>query len=99
MPLYAITCIDKPDSLHLRKTLREAHLDYAHQYEDRIIIGGPLLSAEGTAVGSMLVIRLPDEDTARAWSANDPFAKAGLFESVTVSRYAQVMPPRPGAPG
>lgn len=93
MPLFAITCLDKPDSVKVRLANREAHLNYAHQFEDRILIGGPLLATDGrTPVGSMLVIDLPDEGAAAAWCAADPYAQAGLFASVSVHRYRQVLP-------
>lgn len=99
MPLFAITCTDKPDSVKVRLANREAHLAFAHQYEDRILIGGPLLAADGrTPVGSMLVIDLPDRDAVDAWLAADPYAQAGLFASVDIHRYRMVLPHVAAAP-
>lgn len=98
MPLFAITCRDKPDSVKVHLANREAHLAYAHEFEDRIVIGGPLLAADGrTPVGSMLVIDLPDEAAVDGWLAADPYAQAGLFESVAVHRYRMVLPHASGA--
>lgn len=93
MPLFAITCTDKPDSVKVRLANREAHLAYAHQFEDRIVIGGPLLAGDGrTPVGSMLVIDLPDQAAVDDWLAADPYTQAGLFASVSVHRYRMVLP-------
>lgn len=93
MPLFAIYCVDKPGHAHVRAENRPAHLDYARQWAKEMVIGGPLLSADGDAmVGSMLVIDLPDEAAAREWCANDPYAKADLFESVLVRRFKKVLP-------
>ncbi len=93
MPLFAITCLDKPDSVQVRIANRDAHLNYAHDYETNIVIGGPLLAADGrTPVGSMLVIDLEDEGAVAKWCAADPYAQAGLFASVSVHRYRQVLP-------
>ena len=34
--------------------------------------------------GSMLVIDVPDRQTAEALATNDPYAKAGLFQSTDI---------------
>ncbi len=43
-------------------------------------------------VGSAFVFDTDDRAELDAFLANDPYAKAGLFESVTVSRYKKVLP-------
>lgn len=93
MPLYVITCVDKPNSLNLRLANREAHLDYARKWRDRMLVGGPLLSDDGeTMVGSMLILDVDDRLQVDEFIANDPYGKAGLFESVAVRRYKKVLP-------
>ncbi len=48
-------------------------------------IAGPFTSDDGTAMlGSLLVIEAADRASAEALLADDPYAKAGLFESVTL---------------
>lgn len=44
MALFAISCIDKPDSLALRMATRQSHLDYANggQTLVKVKLGGPL---------------------------------------------------------
>lgn len=93
MALYIITCVDKPDSLDLRLATRQAHLDYAQGWVDRMLVGGPLLSDDGqTMQGSMLILDLDDPAQVDDYLANDPYNQAGLFESVTVRRYKKMLP-------
>lgn len=92
MPLFAITCIDKPAHAHVRAEARPAHLEYAKAHESAMIIGGPMLSPDGEGmVGSLLVLDVADLDAAYEWCRNDPYAKAGLFESVIVRPYKAVL--------
>lgn len=93
MPLFSITCLDKPGHAQVRADNRPAHLDYARRFKDQFLVGGPLLSEDGTAmVGSQLIIDLPDLAAARDWAANDPYARAGLFESVQIRPFRKVIP-------
>lgn len=93
MALYIITCIDKPNSLDLRLATRQAHLDYAQNWVDRMLVGGPLLSDDGqTMQGSMLILDLDDPAQIDDYLANDPYNQAGLFETVTVRRYKKMLP-------
>ncbi|MEO1681608.1 MAG: YciI family protein [Pseudomonadota bacterium] len=74
----AIYNIDKPGHLPLRKETRQAHLDYLAE-TGVVVFGGPLSDAEGEMCGSMIVIDVENLAAAKAWAANDPYAKAGLF--------------------
>lgn len=91
--MFVITCIDKPGALELRLANRAAHLDYARGWADRMLAGGPLLSDDGQAMlGSLLILTVEDRAEVDRFLAGDPYAKAGLFESVTVRRYRKVLP-------
>lgn len=93
MPLFSIYCVDKPGHAQVRADNRPAHLDYARQFKEQFLLGGPMLSEDGAGmVGSLLIIDLPDLAAARAWAENDPYAKAGLFESVQVRPFKKVIP-------
>lgn len=88
MPLFVIHCFDKPGHLQVRLDTRSAHLEYAKEWEEHMVIGGPLLTPDGQGmVGSMIIMDLPDLQAAYDWCANDPYGRAGLFESVTVRPY------------
>lgn len=93
MPLFAIICTDKPGHAHVRAANRPAHLDYSAGISDRMRLGGPMLTPDGEGmVGSLLVADFPDIEAAYEWTRNDPYAKAGLFESVVVRPFKKVLP-------
>ncbi|TKW66341.1 MAG: YciI family protein [Paracoccus denitrificans] len=89
MPYFAVTCRDKPDALPVRMENRAAHLAYVEE-TGAVFIGGPLLE-DGQMAGSMLVLDVADLDAAKAWAAADPYAKAGLFGSVTINEWKKVI--------
>jgi hypothetical protein len=76
--LFVVTAIDKENSLALRMETREAHFEYA-RVTNVIKIGGPFLDAKGGMAGSLIIFEAADIDAAKAWHANDPYVKAGLF--------------------
>lgn len=90
---FALTCIDKAGHGQVRADNRPAHLDYLKANLDRLMIAGPLLGDDGVTVqGSLLVIEAADRTAAEAFAAGDPYAKAGLFESVTIKAFKKVLP-------
>lgn len=89
--LFAVTCLDKPDATEIRLANRAAHLEYAGKLP--LVVGGPLLSDDGERmVGSLLVIEAADRASLESTLAADPYAKAGLFQSVTIRPYKKVFP-------
>ena len=82
---YAIYCNDRPGRLHVRQEIRPAHIDYLKSKGAMILAGGATLQEDNeTMCGSLLIIEADSLAEAEDFAANDPFAKAGLFESVTV---------------
>jgi uncharacterized protein YciI len=81
--LFVIAATDKPNSLELRMATRAAHFDYAKE-TGAVRLGGPFLDGSGDMAGSMIIIEAADLAAAKAWAANDPYAKAGLFASSDV---------------
>ena len=85
--LYIIYQEDREDGAAIRAATREAHFAYLEQHKNILVLGGALLEDDGaTRTGSVLIINVPDRAAADAFSANEPFRKAGLFSSVKVSR-------------
>lgn len=89
--LVCLMAHDKPGALETRTENRAAHLAYIEK-TDCVTIGGPLKDAQGQMCGSMLVLDLPDMAAAQDWAKNDPYAQAGLFETVTLREWIQVRP-------
>lgn len=91
--LFAIICHDKKGHGHVRAENRPAHLDYLKGYADKAYAVGPMLGDDGESmIGSLLILDLADRAAAEDFAANDPYNQAGLFESVTVSRWKKVLP-------
>ncbi|WP_340116269.1 YciI family protein [Pelagibius sp. 7325] len=91
--LFVLYCLDKPGHSDVRAANRPDHLDYLKSKLDSIVIAGPLLGDDGeSVVGSMLVIDAADRAGAEGFAAGDPYAKAGLFESVAIKPYKKVLP-------
>lgn len=91
--LFSFYCLDKPESAPLRADNRGDHLAYLDEHKERIVLAGPLLTEEGTTpIGSLLVLDLPNREAAETFAQGDPYAKAGVFASVTITPFRQVYP-------
>jgi uncharacterized protein YciI len=88
--LFAINCQDKPGALELRLATRPTHLEYLDGQAELIVQGGPVLDADGKPCGSLLLVDVADQAAAEALAASDPYAKAGLFETVTIRPFRSV---------
>ena len=54
-------------------------------------MAGPFLSPEGQMTGSLVVVNVENLAAAQDWAANDPYALAGLFSSVTITEWKKVI--------
>jgi uncharacterized protein YciI len=88
--LVCLMAHDKLGALPIRQENRPAHLDYLKS-TDLVDQAGPLLDADGAMIGSMIILNVPDMATAQNWADNDPYAKAGLFASVTLTHWNRVI--------
>ncbi|NNE52037.1 MAG: YciI family protein [Sulfitobacter sp.] len=86
----ALMAHDKPGALEVRQENRPAHLNYLKS-SDSVAQAGPLLDAEGTMIGSLIILDVPDMQTAQAWADKDPYGQAGLFQSVTLTHWNRVI--------
>ena len=86
----ALICQDKPGALQTRLDNRSAHL--AHIEASGIVeMAGPFLDAEGKMTGSLIVLSVETMAEAESWAAADPYAKAGLFSSVSLTEWKKVI--------
>ncbi len=88
---FVIHAEDHPDSLELRKATRPTHLHYMNGFE--VLVGGPMLDANGDPCGSMVVLEADSLDDALTFAQNDPYNKAGLFNRVSVREFITVLWP------
>lgn len=90
---FLIRCQDKPGHAQVRADNRPQHLEHLKAHLDHIVAAGPTLSEDGEAVtGSLLLVDFPDRAAAEAFAEADPYARAGLFERVEISRWKKVLP-------
>ena len=87
MPTFVLHCLDKADSLDLRMATRERHLAYVRPQMDLLKLGGPLLDDKGDMAGSLMIVEVADRAAAEAFSANDPYTKAGLWQRVEITPF------------
>jgi uncharacterized protein YciI len=86
----ALICIDKPGHLEVRKANREKHLAYI-EASGVVEMAGPFLSREGEMVGSLVILDVGRLSDGEDWAAADPYAMAGLFESVEIREWKKVI--------
>ena len=87
--LFAVICRDKPGALQTRLDTRAAHLTYIEE-TGIVAMAGPFLEA-GQMCGSLVILECDSLAAAQAWAAGDPYAAAGLFQSVTVTEWKKVI--------
>ncbi len=92
MPHFAIHCLDKPMSAEVRAATRPAHLDYLARHAEAIFAAGPLVGPDGQTIGSLIIVDMADRDAAYRFAAEDPYALAGLFQSLAVTAWRKVLP-------
>ena len=89
MRVALITC-DKPGALQVRLDTRTDHLAYV-KTTGVVEMAGPFLDAAGQMCGSLIILDVADMTAAQTWADNDPYAKAGLFATVTLSEWKKVI--------
>ncbi|MGO6673330.1 YciI-like protein [Rhizobium leguminosarum] len=87
--LFALLCKDKPGHLNVRMDTRPTHIEHLNNLnaEGTLKIAGPFLDDDGKPCGSLIIVEAESKEAARALADADPYAKAGLFESVDVKAY------------
>jgi hypothetical protein len=98
--LYAIIATDITQSAALRAAARANHLAYVDKLraDGRLILAGPHPAIDspdpGPAgiSGSLIVAEFDSLEAATAWASNDPYCRAGVFESVVVKPFLKVLP-------
>jgi uncharacterized protein YciI len=82
---FVVHCLDKPDALPRRLENYEAHKKYLSTGDVRSVISGPLVADDGeTMIGSLFIFEAASKDDVVAFNANDPFAKAGVWEKISI---------------
>ena len=89
---FVLYCLDKKTAAQVRLDNRPAHVKFLQSWGAAISLAGPLLADDGDGmIGSMIVLEVDNRADADRFVDEDPYGKAGLFESVTVHPYKQVI--------
>jgi uncharacterized protein YciI len=89
--LYALICTDKAGAGQIRLDTRPEHIGWLKAMGDRLKAAGPFLDDAGNMTGSLVVIEASNRDEALAVSQEDPYARAGLFDSVEIRPWNWVL--------
>ncbi|WP_439370260.1 YciI family protein [Bradyrhizobium sp. PMVTL-01] len=89
--LFAIHALDRTGALQTRLANYEAHkafLSDTSRFGIKIVMSGPLVSDDGaTMIGSLFLVEAPTRAEVQAFNRADPFAAAGIWETVTISGF------------
>lgn len=88
--LIALIAHDKKGALAVRMENRPAHVEYLKS-GPAVQQAGPLLDDAGEMCGSLIILDVENMAAAEAWAANDPYKKAGLFETVDLIPWNRVI--------
>jgi len=80
--------IDHPDGTSKRVQHQDAHEAYLKEYEDRIMMHGPLLDFAGDKpVGNVFLLDVPDLDTGHELMQGEPYYQSGLYAKKLFHRW------------
>lgn len=98
--LYAIISQDVENSLEKRLSVRPAHVErlQALKEQGNLILAGPHPAIDNNEpgpagfTGSLIVAEFDSLEAAQAWADDDPYIKAGVYDSVIVKPFKKVLP-------
>lgn len=91
--IFVLICKDKPGHLQTRVDTRPEHIAYLTRLKEagKIRFAGPFLDTAGKPSGSMIAVEADSRAEAEGIATDDPYSKAGLFETVTVHQWNWVI--------
>ncbi len=85
--LWAIVCVDKPNTAAIRDSVLQPHRDYLASQKAILVLAGATQNDEGTAaIGSLFILNVNNRAEAKKFSDGDPFTQKGVFASITITR-------------
>ena len=89
---WLMVCRHRADATQLRERHREAHRQHVASGGGglaKVPIGSALTEDDGeTPVGNFGILQAPSREAAQAFADNDPYARAGLVESIEITALA-----------
>jgi uncharacterized protein len=98
--LYAIISKDVENSLDKRASARPEHIERLQSLKEqgRLILAGPHPAIDNNEpgpagfTGSLIVAEFESLEAAQTWANEDPYIKAGVYDSVIVKPFKKVLP-------
>ena len=98
--LYAIISQDVKNSLEKRLSVRPAHVERLQRLKEQglLLLAGPHPAIDNNEpgpagfTGSLIVAEFDSLEAAQAWADDDPYIKAGVYDSVIVKPFKKVLP-------
>jgi uncharacterized protein len=87
MSNFAIIAWDVPDSAPIRAAARDAHFARIEQIVDKVAVAGPLRDADGSIIGSLIVLDVANAAEAEALFRADPYFAAGVWDRWTINPF------------
>jgi uncharacterized protein YciI len=86
MANFVVYALDKPHREAVRLEHRPAHRARLREHDHPVAvkIGGPLLDASGTMIGSLLVLEAETAAAVEKYVAQDPYVLADVYGSVVI---------------
>ncbi len=85
--LWAIVCVDKPNTAAIRDSVLQPHRDYLASQKGILVLSGATQSDDGTqATGSLFILNVNSRAEAKKFSDGDPFTQKGVFAGITITR-------------
>ncbi|GAA3128391.1 YciI family protein [Streptosporangium carneum] len=85
---------DRPGAFGLKMSLNDDHWSFMDGYGELLVARGPTLTGDGEeaeSTGSLHIVDLPDAEAARAFAYEEPYHRAGVFESVLLCRFRNIL--------
>ena len=97
---YAMIGEDAPGTLQTRLAVRPEHVARLEALRDegRLLLAGPMPAIDspdpgpGGFTGSLIVAEFDSLSAAQAWADADPYIAAGVYATVVVKPFKQVLP-------
>lgn len=93
--LFVIYGIDRPGKLETRLAVRPQNIEYLAASEHQMLVAGPLLNADGTMAGSLLVMDFVDRAAAEQWVEQSVLTKNDVYERVEIWPFTKKWPRQP----
>ncbi|MHB8341166.1 MAG: YciI family protein [Mycobacteriales bacterium] len=91
---YFVYGRDRPGAFELKMSLNDDHWSFMDGYGELLVARGPTLTGDGdeaVSTGSLHIVELPDAEAARTFAYREPYYRAGVFESVLLCRFHNVL--------